>query len=195
MAGGIPLNASRYYFKGSKAKMEAGDIATIIDLDAQTVTTLNNKQKTIVVKTFSDPGSAVGQGDMAVKETGQTKTISGYNAKELIMALDLAGPGTRRIESHIWVSADVPGASELHNFYTRNMDQVPSLVLGGQFLKMQAKVAEMNCVPVLEFQKFPMTAAQRTQSTVEIDSKDFSTSSIPDSVFAIPAGYEKIGQR
>jgi hypothetical protein len=83
MAGGNN-QASKYSFKGQKMKMDSGDTAIVLDFDAQTITTLNNRQKTISVKTFSDLGAAARQSDITtktdVKETGQKKTINGFNA-------------------------------------------------------------------------------------------------------------------
>jgi hypothetical protein len=266
MAGGVNNPPSKLYFKGQKMKMDNGDTATILDFDAQTITTVNNKAKTISVRNFNDLAGAVKQSDMSVKidvkETGQQKTINGYNAKELIMTMDIDNPqmkqmGKMQMEMDMWLSGDVPGVGELRSFYKKNLERMPWAALGGGgnpamqsgIAEMQRKMAEMNGVQVQGVMKMKaaggaaapampqMTPAQRAQmqaamaklqemqkqggpqaaaaaqamarmggmangapaggtsnALIEIttESTDFSTASIPDSAFAIPAGYQKV---
>ena len=45
--GAAPNQNSKIFFKGQKMKVDNGDTATILDFDAQTITTVNNKQKTV----------------------------------------------------------------------------------------------------------------------------------------------------
>jgi hypothetical protein len=170
MAGGVNTPPAKHYFKGQKMKTDNGDITTILDFDAQTITTINNKLKTISVRNFSDVGSAVKQSDVSVKvdvkETGQQKTIDGYSAKELIMTMDFDNPqakqlGKMHMEMDMWLSPDVPGAGELRNFYKKNMDRMPWTALSGGgnpalqsgIAEMQRKIAEMNGVQVLSVMK------------------------------------------
>jgi hypothetical protein len=260
--GGGNNPPSRYYFKGRKMKTENGDNATILDFDAQTLTTINNRQKTITVRSLGDLGAAAKAGDVSVnvdvKETGQQKTINGYNAKELIMTMDVDSPqaqqmGKMTMEMDLWLSTDVPGIGELRGFYKKNMDRFPWAAMSGGganqgmasgIAQMQRKMAEMGGVQVESVMKMKsaggagapampqMSAAQQAQmaaamerlkamqqqggpqaaaaaqamarmggaapgastSMMEItsDASDFSTASIPDSVFAIPAGYQKV---
>lgn len=266
MAGGVNNPPSKLYFKGQKMKTENGDTATILDFDAQTITTVNNKAKTISVRNFNDLAAATKQSDVSVKidvkETGQQKTINGYNAKELIMTMDIDNPqmkqmGKMQMEMDMWLSSDVPGVGELRGFYRKNMERMPWAALGGGgnpsmqsgIAEMQRKMAEMNGVQVQGVMKMKpaggaaapampqMSQAQMAQmqaamaklqemqkqggpqaaaaaqaiarmggmtngapsggtsnALIEItmESTDFSTASIPDSVFAIPAGYQKV---
>jgi hypothetical protein len=165
MAGGVNNPPSKLYFKGQKMKMDNGDTATILDFDAQTITTVNNKAKTISVRNFNDLAGAVKQSDMSVKidvkETGQQKTINGYNAKELIMTMDIDNPqmkqmGKMQMEMDMWLSGDVPGVGELRSFYKKNLERMPWAALGGGgnpamqsgIAEMQRKMAEMNGVQV-----------------------------------------------
>jgi hypothetical protein len=259
VGGGSNNPPSKHYFKGQKMKTETGDTSTIIDFDAQTLTTINNRLKTATVRSLSDIGAAAGQNGASVqvdvKETGQQKTINGYNAKELIMTMDVDNPqapqmGKMRMEMDLWLSTDVPGIGELRGFYKKNMDRFPWAALSGGAVnqgmqsgiaQMQRKMAEMGGVQVESVMKMKsaggaaapampqMTAAQQARmaaamaklqqqggpqataaaqamarmsgaapgasnSMMEIttDASDFSTASIPDSVFAIPAGYQKV---
>jgi len=265
MAGGVNTPPTKQYFKGQKLKTDSGDTAIILDFDAQTITTVNNKAKTISVRSFNDVAAGTKQNDMSVKidvkETGQQKTINGYNAKELIMTMDIDSPqmqqmGKMQMEMDMWLSGDVPGIGELRSFYKKNLERMPWAALSGggnpamqsAMVEMQRKLAEMNGVQVLSVMKMKqaggaaspampqMSSAQQAQmqaamarlqemqkqggpqaaaatqalgrmggmangapagasnSLIEItvESSDFSTASIPDSVFAIPAGYQKV---
>jgi hypothetical protein len=266
MAGGVNTPPSKLYFKGQKMKTDSGDTATILDFDAQTITTVNNKTKTISVRNFSDLAATSKQNDMSVKidvkETGQQKTVNGYNAKELIMTMDIDSPqmqqmGKMQMEMDMWLSGDVPGIGELRGFYKKNLERMPWAALSGggnaamqsAMVEMQRKLAEMNGVQVLSVIKMKpaggaaapampqMSSAQMAQMQaamaklqemqkqggpqaaaaaqamarmggmangapaggasnalieITVESSDFSTASIPDSVFAIPAGYQKV---
>src|SRR5579862_8065968 len=82
MGGGAYDRTSKYYFKGRKMMTTFGDTATIIDFGAQTITTINNAQKTYSVKKLSDltgPGVNT-EVSVDVKDTGQKKMVNGFNA-------------------------------------------------------------------------------------------------------------------
>ena len=49
---------SKHYFKGQKMRTDSGDISTIIDFDAQTMTMINNSRKTVTVRSLSDIAAA-----------------------------------------------------------------------------------------------------------------------------------------
>jgi hypothetical protein len=250
------MPASKYYFKGQKMKVETGDLTSLIlDFDAQTVTSINNRQKTYTVTPFSEIGQDLkGLNDRAqaeVKDTGEKKNINGYNASELLLTMAMDNPQARQagmnmqVEVEMWLSPDVPGASELRSFYQKNSPKFPWAALGvGGNPGMQNAIVEMQKrmagsgggVPVLQvFRAKPAgdgaQAAQMQGAMAQararleemakqngpagdaarqalarmgggaagggalfemtVESKDFSTSSIPESVFAVPAGYQK----
>jgi hypothetical protein len=265
MAGGAN-GSSKYYFKGQKLKVDNGNSATIMDFDAQTITTINNAQKTVSVKSFNDvsggkPSDVTAK--IEVKETGQKKTVNGFNASELVLTMDIDSSemrqmgGKAQMEMDMWLSPDVPGAGEQRKFYEKNMAKFPWAALAGGgnqgmqagLSDLQRKIAEMNGVPVLQVVKIrqaggaaapampqmtpeqsakmaaamaQMQAMQKqggpaaaaaaqmmarmgamqggapaggaaSNSLIELttESTEFSTASIPDAVFAIPAGYQK----
>jgi hypothetical protein len=267
LGGGTNNPPSKYYFKGQKMKTDVGDTSIIIDFEAQTITTLNNRSKTVSVRSLKDLGAAGQQSGVSVKidvkETGQQKTINGYNAKELVMTMDVDMPqaqqmGKMQMEMDLWLSTEVPGIGELKTFYQKNMERFPWAALSGGagnpgiqagVAQMQRKMAEMGGVQVESVMKMKsasgagapampqMSAAQQAQmaaameklkamqqqggpqaaaaaqamgrmggmaggapasgSLMEVttDASDFSTASIPDSVFAVPAGYQKVDAR
>ena len=52
-----------------------------------------------------------------VKETGQKKTINGFNASEVVMTIAMEGAAPAQgmkmqMEMDMWLSSDVPGAQE-----------------------------------------------------------------------------------
>jgi hypothetical protein len=147
-----------------------------------------------------------------------------------------------QMEMDMWLSSDVPGASELRAFYKRNGERFPWAALGGgagnpgmtkAIADMQKAIANQGGVPVLQITRMKAAGneqmnAQMAQARarleemkkqggqqaamadqalarmgglgsgaggsmfeVTMESSAFSTSPIPDTVFAIPAGYTK----
>jgi hypothetical protein len=251
---------TKYYYKGQKMKTDSGTTATILDFDAQTITTINNTQKTYTVRKFSDLGEGIAAADNVqadVKETGQHKTINGFNASQMVMTVQMDMQGMKaQMDMEIWVSPDVPGGQELHAFHQRNASKYPYTAMAqganpgmrAAMANLQKKMAGLNGVPVLEVvhmkmggeaaaqpgqaaqaaqgaaQSDPRMAAARAQleqmakqpgpageqaklalarmggassggggggMDITMEAGSFSTGSIPDSVFAIPAGYQK----
>ena len=65
-----------------------------------------------------------------VKETGQKKTINGYNASELILTMEMDSPasaqmGKMQMEMDMWLSSGRPGVGEMRAFYQKNMSRFP----------------------------------------------------------------------
>jgi hypothetical protein len=155
--------------------IDSSSTSTILDFDAQTITTIVKSRKTYTVKKFSDVGKTAELGDVTgdVKETGQKKNINGFDASELVMTIDVENPAMQgrgmkmQMEMHIWISTAVPGADELRAFYKRNMGNFPwaAMMQGGNpamaktMADLQRKLAQMNGVPVLEVMKSKMAGA------------------------------------
>jgi hypothetical protein len=246
---------TKTYLKGQKMKRDSGSTAMILDFDAQTITNIDNNQKNYSVTKFSDIGAAAGQSGLEVKvdvkETGQRKTVNGFNASEIVLSMDVDNVAGRQagmkmhMEMDIWISPDVPGGQELRSFYQRNAGRFPWSALaadggrGNQSMRnamaeVQRKMADLKGVPVLQVIKMGgagndaqiaqmqkateqaraqleemkrqgklppqmeetlkrMTGGSQGGSLFEttMESSDFSANPIPDSVFAIPAGYQQ----
>jgi hypothetical protein len=249
MPGG---GATRHFLKGQKMKVDRGTTSVIIDLDAQTVTSINNGQKSYTVKKFGELPDMRNSGmevQVDVKDTGQRRNINGYNAHEVIMTMAIDSPEARakgvkmNMEMTMWLSRDVPGSQEAVAFYKRNAGRFPwSAMMGGAggnpnmqrgMTDLMRKMASFDGVPVLQVTKMKvlgmegqMAQAQEQMAAarakleeavkkggqqaamaqpalamldkqaggslfeVTNESSDFSASSIPDSVFAVPAGYQ-----
>jgi hypothetical protein len=186
---GPAAGETKYFYKGQKMKTDSGNTATILDFDAQTITTVNNTQKSYSVKKFSDLGDAMAatgadvQAD--VKETGQHKTINGLDATQLLMTMQMEMPQAQGMKSQmdmeIWISADVPGGKDLRAFYQRNASKFPWAAMGegsspsmrAAMANLQKKLAGMNGVPVLEVIHVKMGgggAAQASQAAAAAQS-------------------------
>jgi hypothetical protein len=232
---------SKHYIKGQKSITDDGDRMTIMDLDAQTMTTINKTQQTYSVKLFSElynKSAAAGMNVNAdIKKTGQHKNINGFDAEEMVatMAMDNSQskqPGAKmqmQVEMHIWFASDVPGINEAHAFYEKNADRMPWAAMAGgntSMAEIQHKMATMHGIPVLTVMKMgganPQQQAQMDQARARIEemkkqggpqaamadqmlakmggsssditneSSGFSASPVSDSVFAIPADYQKV---
>jgi hypothetical protein len=154
----------KHYVKGQKKKEERGAITTIMDFDAQTLTTIDNSAKTYKVARFSDMGNTVATVDVQadVKSTGQKKTINGFNASQVILTMQMDVPQAQQpgvkgqMEIELWLSRDVPGSHELAAFYKRNAAHWPVAASGGNpsmqkaMAKLQQQFAELDGVPVME---------------------------------------------
>jgi hypothetical protein len=156
----------KHYVKGQKKKEERGTIATIMDFDAQTLTTIDNAAKTYKVARFSDLGNTPATVDVQaeVKSTGQKKTINGFNASQVILTMQVDMPQAQQagikgqMEIELWLSRDVPGSQELAAFYKKNAARWPVGASGGggnpsmqkAMAKLQQQLAELDGVPVME---------------------------------------------
>jgi hypothetical protein len=165
LAGSAAEHVSKYYLKGQKLMSSNGAIAIILDFSNQTVTTIDNTQKTYTVKKFADVSGSGGSADMTfdVKDTGQKKMVNGFNAGETLVTMTMdvetgRGPAMKmQAEMDVWISADAPGASEMHAFYQKNAANFPwsVMVAGGAnrgiqnaITQMQRRLAEVNGIAV-----------------------------------------------
>ena len=118
MAGTAANSEGKSYFKGQKTATTAGDITTVMDFGTQTVTIINNAQKTYKVQKFGDLNAAAGKMDVTadVKQTGQKKMINGFNATETLVTMDTGrrnGPRHEHADAggdHRLDRLNVPGA-------------------------------------------------------------------------------------
>src|ERR1035438_6906193 len=140
MPGGMGTAiATKHYYKGQKMKTETPVNWTIVDFDAGTHTTVNISAKTYTVTKLGEiPGLTKEGADldmkMDLKETGETKTINGFQTREAVMTIDSEvnipgrGPIKSQMEMHMWIARDVPGAGELKSFYERNAKGYASMM-------------------------------------------------------------------
>jgi hypothetical protein len=210
-------STTKYYLKGQRMMTENAFRIVILNFDAKTNTIIDKIKKTYAVYPLkpepAPAGNSITNAQFSIRETGQHRTIEGFNASQAIMTGDVdmgkaLGGLKIEFEIEIWYSPDVPGAKEMHDFHQRNKDLFPWAALAGggstgmgrAMADMQKQMSFINGVPVLQITHVkpmegdpkitgPMVAALDGTS---VEMGGFSSSPIPDSVFAIPAGYTQV---
>jgi len=160
MVGAAQDNTSRVSVKGKKFKVDSGDIVMIQDLEAQTSTTINNARKTVSVRSLKEAAATtVPDIRLDVKETGQQKLVNGFNAKEILMNMEMTmdspggrGPMKMQSEISVWISTEVPGAEELRAL-GGSMADVSGAGAGGASMQsamkqIQKKLSGLQGIPV-----------------------------------------------
>ncbi len=170
--------------KGDVMARLGAETATIIDLGKETITEINFRQKTYSVITFAQMAQFLdqmsrkaaqqseGKTDVnfkaSVKDTGQTRQISGLNTREVILTLEMEGTdkesgnkGSMNVTSDMWMAKDVPGYEEVRSFYQK-MSQKLAWMPGSNaftqgrgdmakaFADLQKEGARLEGVPVLQ---------------------------------------------
>jgi len=147
--------ASTVSVKGNRMIHRTTDLTQIIDLDKETITTVDAAKHTYSVMTFAEMKQAMD--DMAKKmgqrgggadpndmkfslktrETGQKRTISGVNAREVIMTMTVEGQDAKSgqkggldVTQDMWISPDVSGYAEAREFQ-QNMSRKLAWAPGG----------------------------------------------------------------
>jgi hypothetical protein len=142
--------------KGDRMVHRTQQQATVIDLAAQTVTTIDLQRKTYTVMTFEefrqmmeqlsqktqksqDQGAKM-EFKISTKDTGNTKEIAGYQTKEMVLRMEMQATdqksgqqGSMVISSDIWLAPSVAGYQEVRAFYTRMGEKLAFNPGGGMF--------------------------------------------------------------
>jgi Asp/Glu/hydantoin racemase len=164
------------YLKGSKMAQIGDPLSVIFDLDAGTVTTLNNENQTYSVQTFEEmrlhleqaqqrmKRSKAGdvQFDVKVENTGRTQTLNGQAASETIMTLSAQsdGPyGHPIVRVNAWLVPIDSTTREVHEFSKRSAEKMSSTfssmpaIFGGAGTALSTATTElqkMDGIPVLD---------------------------------------------
>ena len=206
--------------KGDRKMTVSGNTGQIIDLAEQKVYELNLKDKTYTVTTFDairrqieearkkaqeqakgDPQAAPReQGkepevdvDFSLKESGQRRTVNGFEAREVVMMVTVREKGKTLeqngglvMTSNSWLAPKIAAMSEVAEFdakYARSIDS-PTLLdaqqmaavlamypmMQGAMARFQAENVNMDGTPVLTTVKFE-TVANPQQAAAEKDEK------------------------
>jgi hypothetical protein len=170
--------------KGDVMAHVGADTATIIDLGKETITEVNFRQKTYSVITFAQMAQLLdqmskkaaqesgGKTDVSfkasIRETGQTRQISGLDTREVVLTLLMEGTdsesgqkGSMKVASNMWLAKNVPGYEEVRAFYQK-MSQKLAWMPGSNmftqgrgdmaraFADLQKEGAKLDGVPVLQ---------------------------------------------
>lgn len=123
---------------GNRMYTGDGDQGSIYDLDAGTITMVNQKDRTYSVMTFEQYAEAMRRMQarlkqdagltpkVEVKRTGQTRNIQGVKAEEIVMNVVLEGQdgkagqrGEMNTAMSMWMARDIKGYTEVTQFWQR----------------------------------------------------------------------------
>jgi hypothetical protein len=145
--------------KGNRMLHRSQYRASVIDLDAQTITSIDFQKKTYSVMTFDEMKQALDQMQqrmkqqsadnqaqvnfkVEVKPTGQTKPVSGLDCKEMILTMTMEGTdektgqkGGMVITSDMWISPDAAGYKEVREFHRRMAEKMAWTPGGNMFMQ------------------------------------------------------------
>jgi hypothetical protein len=180
---------STVLLKGDRMAHISATSASVVDLAAETITEINFQKKTYSVMTFAEMEAMLKSLDakskekdqpewttkVSVKETGQTQTINGMNAREAVLTIEFEGtdqktnqPATMMtMTCDMWLTPNVAGYDEVRSFYermARKLNWTPgsmSMASGRQakgIAAMYKEAAKLNGVPVRQLVKMNMGA-------------------------------------
>ena len=141
-----PTN-STIAIKGNRMIRKSQYNASITDLDAETITTINFDKKTYSTMTFAQMRQAMDdmmkqmdksksnvsdmKFDIKIKDTGATKNINGIPTHEMIMTMTMEGTdqksgarGGMDITTDSWIAPKVAGYEEVREFYRRMAEKL-----------------------------------------------------------------------
>jgi hypothetical protein len=212
-ATGQTGEVTKHYLKGQKMMMDMGKSIMLMDFDEQTITTIHTDQKTYSVSKFADLGQTLQQTGAEitadVKETGQHKNINGFDASEVVMTIQMETAQSQKAGMKMQLEmAMVDIQRKMAGLNGVPVLQIVKMKSGGneaQAAQMQQGMAQARArLEEMQKQGGPQAAAAAQalarmgaasggslfETTME--SGNFSTSAIPDTVFAIPAGFKKV---
>lgn len=126
--------------KGDRLSTSSNTHLHIVDLAAETMTDVDLEKKTYSVITFADFAKAMqkmsekmGQQNDAqvnfkadIKQTGATRSINGFQAKESILTLTMEGQdaksgnkGAMNVVTDMWLAPSLPGYDEVRTFHMK----------------------------------------------------------------------------
>jgi hypothetical protein len=137
------------YVKGNKMARLGGIVSTIYDLDAGTVTTINNTKQTFNTMTFDEMREQMekmqqrmnrnkGSGgdlqfDVKVEKTGETRTINGTTANETLITMTAkqeSANGQMVVKTHTWLVPLSASTREVVDF-SRKLGEKFAYAYGG----------------------------------------------------------------
>ncbi len=144
--------------KGDRMVTRGASHMSVIDLNSQTITTVDMQKKSWYVMTFDEMKQMMEQmqqsmqnsrknGDntqmsfkVSAKSTGNAKQVNGYDAKEMILKMEMEGTdqqsgqkGAMVITTDMWIAPAVSGYAEVREFHKRMAEKLNWSPNGGMF--------------------------------------------------------------
>ena len=177
--------------KGNKMVHTTRDHAELIDLDSETITSIDYSKKTYSVMTFAEMAQMMEQATQKMKEkkadadfkvslksTGNSKQISGYDAKEMLMTFTMEATdqktgqkGGMLVTSDMWIASQVAGYDEIRAFHKKMAAKLAWTPGGGAMMagnpeigrgmsEIYKEAAKLDGMPVLQVVKMAPTDAE-----------------------------------
>ncbi len=165
--------------KGDRMVHRSANHASVIDLGSGTITTIDLQRKQYSVMTFDEMKQMMEQMSQKMQKndkaemkfkvsadaTGKTKQVSGFDAKEMIMKMEMEGTdkesgqkGGMTVTTDMWIASGIPGYQEVRNFYKRMAEKINWTPGGNMFAanpqvsggmaEVYKEVAKLDGVPV-----------------------------------------------
>ena len=184
--------------KGNRMLHASQHHASIIDLDKETITDINFDKKQYSVMTFAqmkqmmeemsqrmksspEAQKADVQFKVSAKDTGEKKTIAGYDTREMILTVEMEGTyqqtgnkGGMLMTSDMWIAPKAAGYNEIADFHKRmaqKLDWTPSSMgmMGARpdmakgSAELAKEVSKLNGMPVFQTVKMGVHAEGQPQ--------------------------------
>jgi hypothetical protein len=155
----------------------------IVDLDKQTVTSIDYAKKQYSVTTFAELKKA-GNGvpfKSDVTRTGKQKDINFFNVYEVIIKIQ---GGAQTLTADLWLTPGISGYDKIQAFQLLGLPPGQGPLLAELF----KEVSKLDGIPM--HQTISITGSGKS-SDIVTELSAFSGAPIPPSKFAIPAGFTK----
>ncbi len=178
--------------KGDMMVHRTATHASVIDLAAGTITSIDFQKKQYSVMTFEEMKQMMDQmaqkmqkndkAEMKFKvsadATGKSKQVSGFEAKEMIMKMEMEGTdkgsgqkGGMTVTTDMWIAAGVPGYQEVRNFHKRMAEKLNWTPGGNMFMsnpqvsqgmaEVYKEVAKLDGMPVQQLISMGMAGQEK----------------------------------
>ena len=168
--------------KGDMMVHRSATHASVIDLAAGTITSIDFQKKQYSVMTFEEMKQMMEEmaqkmqkndkAEMKFKvsanATGKTKQAAGFEAKEMIMKMEMEGTdkdsgqkGGMTVTTDMWIASGVPGYQEVRDFQKRMAEKLNWAPGGNMFMsnpqvaqgmaEVYKEVAKLDGMPVQQF--------------------------------------------
>ena len=155
--------------------------ATVIDLSKETFTEIDFQKKNYSVMTFAEmkqfleemakkqkqPDAGETKFKVSVNETGQTRQISGFDTREMILKMEMEvqdkksnASGSFVMTADMWIAPKVAGYDEIANFHRRMAEKINWAPGGGMMMsssevskgmaELYKEGSKLNGMPVLQ---------------------------------------------
>ncbi len=192
--GGFNNMETHVYLSGDQLARIDERTGSIINLADQTITNIDYKRGEYSVVTFAEMRQAMEQAQaearakmekqkkndrdvqmkfrVDVKDPGRSAVVSGFQAKEMILLItteladEKGNSGAMNMATNLWLSTEVPGYTEMQNFYRRMSESLawnPSssmmagmqqgFDMGESMAKLQEQTAKMEGVTVKQIMR------------------------------------------